>query len=84
MNPRYDRIGELPCAPSIAELDEPVDVALLGVPDAALTDQLAAAAAAGAKSAVLFGSAHGRRDEIAGIADRRAAWRYAAQAAWAL
>ena len=36
VNPRYDRIGELPCAPSIGDLDEPVDVALLGVPDAVL------------------------------------------------
>ena len=35
VNPRYDRIGELPCVPSIAEVDEPVDVVLLGVPDAA-------------------------------------------------
>ena len=51
-----------------ADLDEPVDVVLLGVPDAVLPDQLAAAAAAGAKSAVLFGSAHGLRDEIAAIA----------------
>ncbi len=34
VNPRYDRIGELPCAPSLADLDEPVDVVLLGVPDA--------------------------------------------------
>ncbi len=68
VNPRYDRIGELRCLPTIADVDEPVDVVLLGVPDAAVTDQLAAAAAAGAKSAVLFGSAHGRKDQIAGIA----------------
>jgi acetate---CoA ligase (ADP-forming) len=68
VNPRYDRIGELPCVPSLAEVDEPVDVVLLGVPDAALPDQLAAAATAGAKSAVLFGSAHGLKDEITGIA----------------
>ena len=68
VNARYDRIGELRCLPTIADVDEPVDVVLLGVPDAAVTDQLAAAAAAGAKSAVLFGSAHGRKDQIAGIA----------------
>ena len=71
VNPRYDRIGELPCVPSIAEVDEPVDVVLLGVPDAALPDQLAAAAAAGAKSAVLFGSAHGLKDEITAYRRRR-------------
>jgi acyl-CoA synthetase (NDP forming) len=68
VNPRYDRISELPCVPSIAEVDEPVDVVLLGVPDALLPDQLEAAATAGAKSAVLFGSAHGGKDEITRIA----------------
>ncbi len=68
VNPRYDRIGELPCVPSLADLGEPVDVVLLGVPDAVLPDQLAAAAAAGARSAVLFGSAHGLRDTITPIA----------------
>ena len=46
VNPRYDRIGELPCAPSLADLDEPVDLVLLGVPDSALIDQLEAAAEA--------------------------------------
>src|SRR6185437_5499525 len=49
-------------------LDEPVDVVLLGVPDPALVEQLELAAAVGARSAVLFGSAHGLRDEIAAIA----------------
>ena len=68
VNPRYDRIGELPCVPSLADLGEQVDVVLLGVPDAVLPDQLAAAAAAGARSAVLFGSAHGLRDTITPIA----------------
>ncbi len=68
VNPRYDRIGELPCVPSLADLGEPVDVVLLGVPDAVLPEQLAAAAAAGARSAVLFGSAHGLRDTIKTIA----------------
>ena len=68
VNPRYDHIGELPCVPSLADLDEPVDLVLLGVPDAVLPDQLAIAAAAGARSAVLFGSAHGLREELTAIA----------------
>lgn len=68
VNPRYQRIDDLPCARSIGDLDEPVDVALLGVPDAVLVEQLAAAAQAGAKSAVLFGSAHGLREELTAIA----------------
>jgi acetate---CoA ligase (ADP-forming) len=67
VNPRYDRIGELPCVASIADIDEPVDVVLLGVPDSALVEQLEVAAANGARSAVLFGSAQGLREKIAVI-----------------
>lgn len=68
VNPRYRRIGELPCVPSLADLDEPVDLVLLGVPDGVLVDQLAAAAAAGSRSAVLFGSAVGVREEVVAVA----------------
>ena len=71
VNPRYDRIGELPCAPSLTDLDEAVDLVLLGVPDAALLGQLEAAAATGARSAVLFGSAHGLRERDHGDGHRR-------------
>jgi acetate---CoA ligase (ADP-forming) len=65
VNPGYDRIGETTCLPSLADLDEPVDVVLLGVPDSALVEQLELAAEVGARSAVLFGSAHGLREKIA-------------------
>lgn len=68
INPRYQRIGENRCFPSLSELDEPVDLVLLGVPDSALVGQLGAAADAGARSAVLFGSAHGLRDEVRELA----------------
>ena len=70
VNPRYDRIDGVACAPSLAALDEPVDLVLLGVPDAALLGELQAAANAGARGAVVFGSAHvpGLREEIATIA----------------
>ncbi len=60
VNPRYQQIDGVPCAPALAALDEPVDLVLLGVPDVALLSQLQAAAAIGARSAVIFGSAHGR------------------------
>ncbi|MCV7343716.1 acetate--CoA ligase family protein [Mycolicibacterium rhodesiae] len=59
VNPRYDRIDGVTCAPSLSALDEPVDLVLLGVPDTALLAELKAAAAVGARSAVIFGSAHG-------------------------
>lgn len=68
VNPRYDRIGEMHCAPSLADLDEAVDLVLLGVPDEALLEQLESAVTIGAKGAVLFGSAHGLRDKVTAIA----------------
>jgi acyl-CoA synthetase (NDP forming) len=70
VNPRYDSINGVACAPSLAALDEPVDLVLLGVPDAAVLGELQAAAAAGARGAVVFGSAHapGLRAELASLA----------------
>jgi acetate---CoA ligase (ADP-forming) len=65
VNPRYDRIGDQPCVASLVDLDEPVDVVLLGVPNSALVEQLELAAEVGARSAVLFGSAHGLRGKVA-------------------
>jgi acyl-CoA synthetase (NDP forming) len=65
VNPRYDRIGEVPCAPTLADLGEAVDLVLLGVPDTALMEQLESAVAVGARSAVVFGSAYGLRDKVA-------------------
>src|SRR5215469_2671582 len=58
VNPRYPQIDGRRCYPSLADLPEPVDLVLLGVPDAALEQQLALAAATGCRSAVIFGNAH--------------------------
>ncbi len=68
VNPRYERIGEHRCAPSLADLDAPVDLVLLGVPDAVLVEQLSAAADAGARSAVVFGAAHGLCEQVGDVA----------------
>jgi acyl-CoA synthetase (NDP forming) len=57
VNPRYAEVGGIGCYPSLAELPEAVDLALLAVPDAALEEQVRAVAAGGARSAVIFGSA---------------------------
>jgi len=71
VNPRYSDIGGVPCLPSLADLPEPVDLAILAVPDTALEEQLAAAARANARSAIIFGSAFdppgtsGLRDRLA-------------------
>jgi len=59
VNPKYREIGGLPCHPSLAALPGPVDLVLLGVPDAALAGQVELAARRGDRSVVIFGGAHG-------------------------
>src|SRR5262245_38232479 len=59
VNPNYTEIGGRPCVPSLADLPNPVDLVLLGVPDAALEGQLDLAADRGDGSAVIFGSVVG-------------------------
>ncbi len=70
VNPRYQRIAGMPCVAALDQLAEPPDLVLLGVPDDALIGQLQTAAAVGARSAVLFGSAHrpGLRESVTAIA----------------
>jgi acyl-CoA synthetase (NDP forming) len=60
VNPRWTAVLGLPCLPSLADLPEPVDLAILAVPNAWLEEQLRAAATARAASAVIFASAHER------------------------
>ncbi|MBV9207414.1 MAG: CoA-binding protein, partial [Actinobacteria bacterium] len=74
VNPRYREIGGAPCLPDLAAVPGPVDLVLLAVPDAALEEQLSAAARTKARSAVIFGSAFdppgrpGLRARLAAIA----------------
>lgn len=58
VNPKYDEILGLRCHASIEQIGEPVDLAILAVPNALLEAQLRLAASAGAGSAVIFASAH--------------------------
>lgn len=60
VNPKYAELDGRPCYPSLAELPEAVDLALLAVADSALEQQLMLAAERGVRSAVIFGSAHDR------------------------
>ena len=74
VNPRYQAIDGVPCLPDLAAVPEPVDLALLAVPDHALEQQLSAAARSQARSAVIFGNAFdppgrtGLRRRLAAIA----------------
>jgi acyl-CoA synthetase (NDP forming) len=74
VNPRYADIGGVPCLPDLAAVPEPVDLALLAVPDSALEAQLVAAAEHHTRSAVIFGNAYdphgtpGLRDRLSAVA----------------
>jgi acetate---CoA ligase (ADP-forming) len=57
VNPRHREVSGLACFPSLADLPEPADLVLLGVPDAALDEQLSLAASVECRSAVIFGNA---------------------------
>lgn len=73
INPRHPEIEGIACHPSLADLPEPVDLVLLGVPDSALEAQLSLAAGRGDRSAVIFGSAHELPGGPAGLRTRLAA-----------
>jgi acetate---CoA ligase (ADP-forming) len=47
VNPRYDRIGDRPCARSIAELPNGIDCAVLAIPNAHVVDSVRACAEKG-------------------------------------
>lgn len=63
VNPKYGEIGGFTAYPSIADVPEPVDLAILGVGNHRIEAQMQAAANAGARSAAIFASLH---DEEAG------------------
>jgi len=63
VNPKYDEVLGLRAYRSLAEIGEPVDLAILAVSNALLEEQLSLAAASGAASAVIFASGY---DEPAG------------------
>jgi acyl-CoA synthetase (NDP forming) len=56
VNPGYDEVDGYHCYPSILEVPEPVDLAILGVANARVEQALTDAAASGAGSAVTFSS----------------------------
>jgi acyl-CoA synthetase (NDP forming) len=58
VNPRYDEIAGRPCVASLAGIDGPVDLVLLGVGDGTLESELTLAASRGDGSAVIFGNAY--------------------------
>jgi acyl-CoA synthetase (NDP forming) len=60
INPKYEHIDGLRAYPSLDALPEPVDCVAMAIADKALPQNLELAAAARARSAVLFGRAYGQ------------------------
>jgi acyl-CoA synthetase (NDP forming) len=68
VNPAYDEVLGRTCVASLADLEEPVDLVLMGVPDSALLEQVRLAGAQDAKGVVVFGSARGLGSSVASAA----------------
>jgi acyl-CoA synthetase (NDP forming) len=74
VNPKYDEVLGHRAFGSVAEIGERVDLVILAVSNARLEEQLEAAAAAGAGSAVIFASGHEEpRDGVPPLTERLAA-----------
>ncbi len=58
VNPRYEELFGLRCYPSIADVPEPVDLAIIALANAQLEDTLRACAERGVGSAVIYASAY--------------------------
>src|SRR3546814_10769352 len=56
VNPRYEEVGGVKCYPSIAEVPEPVDLAVVALPAKMVLDTIHQLAAAKCANAVVFRS----------------------------
>ena len=68
VNPHRDSVLGRPCLTSLADVPDPVDLVLLGVPDPALVHQVALAADRGDAGAVVFGAARDVGEELVAAA----------------
>ena len=67
VNPSYDEVDGHPCYASMIEVPERVDLAILGVANARIERAMTDAAAAGARSAVMFSSLFEQEPPAAGL-----------------
>jgi acetate---CoA ligase (ADP-forming) len=68
VNPHRRGVLGRPSLPSLADVPEPVDLVLLGVPERALVDQVRLASDRGDAGAVVFGAAREMREELVAAA----------------
>ncbi|HEX6287187.1 MAG TPA: CoA-binding protein, partial [Acidimicrobiia bacterium] len=70
VNPGYRTIAGLTSYPTIGDIGEPIDVAVLAVSNANLESEAERAVAAGARSLVIFASCHGRAADGSPLRER--------------
>ena len=63
INPRHSEVQGLPAVPSIADVDGPVDIAIIAVPGPAVIDAVQQCADKGVKAVVIFSSGFAEVDE---------------------
>ena len=68
VHPHHREVLGRPCVPSLADVPDPVDLVLMGVPDRLLPEQLALAAKRDDAGAVVFGTAPGLSDDLVAAA----------------
>src|SRR3954452_10867363 len=68
VHPTRSSVLDLPCVPSLADVPEPVDLVMCGVPDKAVASTLAIASERGDAGAVTFGLLTGFKDEVVAAA----------------
>ncbi len=70
VNPRYGEVAGNVCHPSLADLPDPVDLAVMAVGDTRVEDQVAAAIEAGVRAVAIFGSCIVPGDREPALAER--------------
>src|SRR5262245_55028630 len=73
VNPNYREIDGLPCYPSLADLPEPPEHAVMGVANARLEGQMADAIKRGTRAATIFASGYLENDNEPRLTHRIAA-----------
>ena len=73
INSRYKEIQGLPAVPSLRDVDEPVDMAVIVVPQPAVRDSVQACIEKGVKSAIILSSGFAEIDEAGAEEQRRIA-----------
>jgi acyl-CoA synthetase (NDP forming) len=70
VNPKYDELEGQRCFPSIGDVPEAVDLAVIALSNALLEETLTACAEAGVASAVIYASGHEESDESLPLTER--------------